>query len=219
MAHGYWIEIEGNNRPNEAVAVKMFYGDYPVGERLSGKPLDKMKDIKVYVTSTNGLKQEIPMTQTADYWEGTFKPQAEGIYEITGINDTREVQDWTKHDMGITRPIQYLKATYQVGHKDNGKAEDLFLDIKTKKLPGDSYETLVYKKGKIVAAGQKVIVTGYGANEQELVTDKKGKITYKLDKPGLYILSIDWVDKTPGEYKGKQYETVRHRLDYSIYKQ
>jgi uncharacterized GH25 family protein len=218
MAHGYWIEIEGNNRPNETVTVKMFYGDYPVGERLSGKPLDKMKDIKVYVTSTNGLKQEIPMTQTTDYWEGTFRPQAEGIYEITGINDTREVQDWSKHDMGITRPIQYLKTTYQVGHRDNGKAEELFLDVAIKKLPGNTFETTVLKNGKALT-GQKVIVTGYGTNEQELVSDKKGKIIYKLDKPGLYILSIDWVDKKPGEYKGKPYETVRHRLDYSIYKQ
>lgn len=216
-AHGYWIETEGNHKANEIVTVKMYYGDYPAGEKLSGKSLDRMKDIKVFVTNKNGGKQEIAMKQTNNYWEGTFTPSADGVYEITGVNDVREVQDWTKHNLGITRPVQYLKAVYMVGAGKAGKDEPLFLDIKIKSTKDGNYEAVITKDSKPLAA-QKVIMSAYGAEELELTTDKKGKTAFRLVNPGLYIISIDWIDNTPGEFKGKKYETVRHRLDYSVYK-
>jgi len=113
-AHGYWIETEGTHKPGAAVVVKLYFGDYVAGERLSGKTLDKMKDIKVFVTTPKGDRQQVEMKQGEHYWEGVFLPQGDGAYLLTGINDVREVQDWTKHNLGIVRPIQYLQAVYTV---------------------------------------------------------------------------------------------------------
>lgn len=216
-AHGYWIETAGNNQVNQPVTIKMFYGDYPEGEKLTGKTLDKMKDIKVFVTSTNGKKQELAMIQNDSCWQATFTPHSDGIYEITGINDVRDVQDWTKHKLGITRPVQYLKVAYQVGHKKTNKATPLFLDVDVNKKSSNEYELAVVKDGKKIP-NQVIKLSAYGGKELELTTDKKGKIAFKLEAPALYIISIDWIDQTPGEFKGKKYETVRHRLDYSLYK-
>ncbi len=215
-AHGYWIETEGTHKAKKQVTVKMFYGEYAAGERTSGTPLDKMKDITVFVTDTKGVKKQIEMKQGKDYWEGTFVPETDGVYEITGINDVRDVQDWTQHKLGVVRPIQYLKAFYQVGKKAASAGAPLFLDIVTKKISADSFEIGIVKDGAALAS-QDVTVASFGGEEQILTTDANGKAVVKLAKPALYILSVDWIDKTPGQFREKAYETVRHRLDYSLY--
>lgn len=213
-AHGYWIELEGNRKVNKPIAVKIYFGDYPVGERLSGKTLDKMKDIKVYVTTPSGEKQAITMTQKNDFWEGSFTPRTKGTYQVTGVNDEREVQDWAKHHLGVTRPIQYLKAIYTIGKASNVHA-GLYLDAYIKKLSEGNFEIHLSKEGDVLPK-QKFVVAEFDKGENEFITDENGKVVIKLDNPGLYILSVDWVDTTPGTFKGKEYESVRHRLDIAL---
>lgn len=216
FAHGYWMEAEGSHKIKEPVTVKLFFGEYIAGERLSGEKLDRMKDIKVYVATPGGEKQEVIMQQLHDYWEGTFTPQAEGAYEITGINDTREVQDWTKHDLGITRPIQYLKTSYLVGNNNAFQPASLFLDANIHEISKRKYEVLL-TKNKLAVPSEKVTVTEYNGEAKDLVTDKDGKASFTLDKPGVYLIGVEWIDKTPGTFKDKPYETVRHKLDVSLY--
>ncbi len=216
MAHGYWIELEGNHKVNEPVTVKLVFGDYPAGERLTGKFLDKMKDINVYVQYGNNKREQIEMEQTNDCWIGTFTPSTSATYEVTGINDTRDVQDWTKHHLGVVRPIQYLKAYYQVGKSANEGGTNFLLDASIKKLANGKYEITVLKNGHPLPQ-QKIVISGYGNYNQEPTTSNDGRATIKLKKKGLHVMSIDWIDKTPGTYKNKKYETIRHRLDYSLY--
>lgn len=213
-AHGYWIELSGVKKVNKPCTIKMYFGDYPVGERLSGKTLDKMKDIKVYVVTPSGERQPVTMTQYNDYWQGNFIPQTKGMYQVTGINDEREVQDWTKHNLGITRPIQYLKAFYVVGRQSDVKAT-LYLDAQIRKHSKGNYEITLLKDGKALPK-QKLTVAAFDKGETELVTDDNGKATIQPDNTGLHILSVDWIDDTRGTFKGKEYETVRHRLDAGI---
>lgn len=213
-AHGYWIELEGNKKAGKQVSVKMYFGDYPVGERLSGKTLDKMKDINVYVITPDGEKQPIAMTQTNDCWQGSFTPATKGTYEVIGMNNEREVQDWTKHHLGITRPIQYLKVVYDAG-KPSEKKSSLYIDAQTKKAGKNNFEITLLKEGKAMA-GQKFVIAEFDKGDTELTTNDEGKATFKAAAAGLYILSVDWIDATPGSFKGKNYETVRHRLDVSV---
>jgi hypothetical protein len=215
-AHGYWLEVEGSHRAGQPATIRMFYGDYPEGVRMSGDFLDKMKDIKVYVSGAGMEKQAIEMKQLSDYWVGTFTPSAAATYEITGINDTRDVQDWTKHNLGITRPIQYLKTYYATTRLMSAPTASLLLDLDMKLLSKGNYQVTVKQNGK-VAPAQKLYVSSFGIEPKELVTDADGKAIIKLGKPGLYVLSVDYVDKTPGTFRDKKYESVRHRLDYSLY--
>lgn len=215
-AHGYWIELVGNHKINEAVEVRLYYGDYPEGERLQGKYLEKMKDIKVYVRQGSAEQQPITMTRTNDYWTGSFVPNIKTTYEITGINNVREVQDWTRHHLGITRPIQYLKAYYTIGKKVEAIPNTLYLNATITPLKKRRY-TITLTKDGVPLPKQEVCITAYGTDAHYPDTDENGQTTVELQKKGLYILSVDWVDKTPGTFHNKKYETVRHRLDYSFY--
>lgn len=208
FAHGYWIEIIGSGKINTVVQVRLYFGEYVSGERLSGTFLDRMKEIKVYIQ-----EKEIAMKQSGDYWEGQFTPDKEGSYIISAINNEREVQDWTKHDLGVVRPIQYLKTVYQVGTATSGITSSLFLDAVIKKEKENSYAISVFKDG--AAFSEAKITVTHPDGEETFHTGNN--ISFTTPKSGLYVIDIDWIDKTPGQFKGKQYQSVRHKLDYSLY--
>jgi hypothetical protein len=215
-AHGYWIEVAGNHKVKEAVTIKLFYGEYVSGERLAGNYLDKMKDIKVYVSIPGAGKQEITMKQLAGYWEGIFIPEKEGSYEISGINDKREVQDWTKHNLGIVRPVQYLKTVYQVGSATSSLVSPAFLDIKVETTDKNKYEVKLVKNDSAFRYA-KITITHPAGWEKILSADKEGKASFTSVGQALYLVSVEWIDKTPGIFKEKAYETTRHQLDFSFY--
>lgn len=212
QAHGYWLHISGDNQANSEVTVRMFFGDYPAGATLSGNALNKMRDIKVYVHSPTNNKLAIKMNQLEGYWEGSFTPTEDGTYIITGINDTREVQDWTQHHLGIVRPVQYLKAYYTIGKKASEKSTPFLLDIAIDKRSDKKIILTVLKEGSPLA-DQIVDLSAYGTDVQSVTTDKNGKAKIELSTNARYIISADWIDTTPGTFEGKAYETVRHRLD------
>lgn len=215
FAHGYWMEAEGSHKLKEPVTVKLYFGEYASGEKLSGKYLDRMKDIRVYVQVPGGARQLLAMKQLADYWEGTFTPDVEGTYQITGINDEREVQDWTTHNLGITRPIQYLETTYQAGALVTRPVPSSLLGVQLKAVEGQ-YEILVLKNNKPLSSAE-VTVSLFGKKEKVLRTNKDGKASFHADSPGIYLVGVEWIDPTPGQFKEKPYQTVRHKLDYSLY--
>lgn len=215
-AHEYWIETIGSHKVNEPVMVRLYFGEHAVGTRMAGKSLDKMKDIHMSVVNSDGSKQALAMAQRDSFWEGSFTPQATGSYEIVGINDEREVQDWTKHNLGIVRPIQYLRSTYIAGKKVTSQGAGLYLDANIKKASKGKYQFSIVKEGKTVQPGM-VTVSSFGGKEQTLDVDANGNATFAADKDGVYLVSIEWIDKTPGEFKEKKYETIRHRLDLTLY--
>ncbi|MFT3981654.1 MAG: hypothetical protein QM687_14360 [Ferruginibacter sp.] len=214
QAHTYWFVTEGSHKVNEPVQVKIYFGEYVTGELMSGKSLDKMKDIKVWVRLAGSPDMAIVMTQDTGYWKGSFTPLKEGTYEIIGINDTREVQDWTKHGFGIVRPVQYLKQLYQVGAGATAQSSAAFLDITVAKEHKD-YVLQVFKNGK-PAGKTKFFISQPDGEEVPVETDETGKAIYKPVAAGLYIVGIEWVDKTPGQFLGKDYASVRYRLDASL---
>lgn len=217
FAHGYWIELEGNHQAKQPLTVKLIFGEYHLAEKLSGNKLDRMKDIRVTIILPDGKQQSIEMKQLPECWQGTFIPETDGIYTILGINDEREVQDWTQHGLGIVRPIQYLKAVYEVGKPsgNNFVTAHLF-DINIKKTGTGNYELYLSKDKKPVDTCYVTIVNPAG-EEEEVKTDANGKATFSTKTDGLYLVGVEWIDKTPGSFKGKEYKTVRHKLDYSLY--
>jgi hypothetical protein len=216
FAHGYWIELEGSHRINEAVTVKLIFGEYSLAEKLSGEKLDRMKDIKVFLTLPDGSKKAISMTQQTDCWKGEFFPTQEGLYTITGINDTREVQDWTKHGLGITRPVQYLKAEYRIGTDRQKTGRANWLDIDVRKTGERKYELFLTRDGQPVDTCLVTIVNPAG-EEEEIKTGKDGKVVFTTSATGMYLVGVQWVDENPGVFRGKEYKTIRHKLDYSLY--
>lgn len=214
-AHGYWIETSGSHKVKEAVVIKIYFGEYITGERLSGNFLDRMKEFRMFIR-VNGKEEPMAIRQLADYWEGTYTPLAEGVYEFVAVNEEREVQDWTKHHLGIVRPVQYLKTVYVVGNGIPALSPASFLDITVVPAGTNEYAIQAFKNKSPYAAA-KIIVTHPDGEETTLHAGNDGKTTFKAPGKGLYVVDIEWTDKTPGRFKDKAYESIRYKLDFSIY--
>lgn len=198
------------------MTIKLYFGEYGAGETLSDTYLDRMKEIKVFVITPGGQQVAVEMKQLKDYWSGSYTPQAEGVYTITGINEEREVQDWKRHNLGIVRPVQYLKAIYKVGNKDNQQSSKLFLDTEINTLSPGNYSIKVFKNASPYA-GSTILITHPDGGETKLETDKDGLAKFTAPKAGLFLVDVEWIDKTPGQFKEKAYETIRYKMDFSLY--
>ncbi len=216
FSHGYWLETEGTGKVGEEVKVYLVYGEYASDKRENGERLDKMADILVSVIAPDGQKQDLKMSQTHTRWEGGFVPLQEGVYQIIGINDSRGVQDWHKHKLGITRPVQYVRTHFVVGTTNNLSSKNIqFLDI----IPtsqGEFVAITAYLDGKPMANASIKIINPH-TWEKTLLSNDRGRVTFFPPVGGMYLAEIEWIDKTPGEFKGKAYETIRYKSETSIF--
>jgi len=214
MAHGYWLEVKGSGKAGEPVKVQIFYGEYNNQGRMKGKSLDKMADIKLFVIDEAGNRSDIQTAQTETHWEGSFTPKTDGLYQVLGINETREVQDWTKHNLGIVRPMQYLRTTYLVGKSSNSQKNTNFIDIIASE--SDNGVTLTAFKNNVPADKAKLTVISPDGWEKAKITSERGRASFVPITKGLYLIESEIIDKTPGEYKGKPYDSIRYHVETTI---
>lgn len=214
MAHGYWLEVVGSGKVNEAAKIQIFFGEFENQKRETGKLLDKMSEIKIYVLDAQGNKVEVPMTQTNTHWEGIFTPKTDGLFQIIGINDTREVQDFTKHGLGIVRPVQYLRTIYQVGEGAGEQSVANLMDALVKQV-GDNIMISTWKENQTFAKTKVRIINPEGWMKEKL-TNENGKTQIKSNMKGLYLVELEYIDKTAGTFKGKNYQTVRYRCETTL---
>lgn len=214
MAHGYWLEVVGSGKVNEAAKIQIFFGEFENQKRETGKLLDKMSEIKIYVLDAQGNKIEVPMTQTNTHWEGFFTPENDGLFQIIGINDTREVQDFTKHNLGIVRPVQYLRTIYQVGEGVSEQSVANLIDALVKQV-GDNIMISTWKENQPFAKTKVRIINPEGW-AKEKITNENGKTQTKSNMKGLYLVELEYIDKTAGSFKGKDYQTVRYRCETTL---
>ncbi|MDZ7936334.1 MAG: hypothetical protein U5M51_15495 [Emticicia sp.] len=214
IAHGYWLEVQGSGKVNEPAKIQIFYGEFENQRRETGKLLDKMSEIKIFILDVQGNKTEILMSQTNTHWEGVFTPKIVGFYQIIGINDTREVQDFTKHNLGIIRPVQYLRTNYQVGELADEQTAANALDILLKQS-GENLMLSIWKENEAFAKTKVKIINPEGWVKEKM-TNENGKIQIKTNMKGLYLVELEYIDKTAGSFKGKPYETVRYRCETTL---
>jgi uncharacterized GH25 family protein len=215
MAHGYWLETKGSGKVNEPVKIMLFYGEYSSEIRERGSKLDKMVEILVSVLDVDGNKSAIKMTQTDTNWEGFYTPTKEGNYQILGINDTREVQDFTKHNLGITRPIQFVRTNYLVGNTPLAMSKNpQFLDI-IPSIQGEFIALTAYKDN-LPLNKMKVTITNPQSWTKTKTTNEKGRVTFLPTGKGMYLVEIEWIDKTTGTFKGKDYDSIRYKSETTI---
>lgn len=214
MAHGYWLEVVGSGKVNEAAKIQIFFGEFENQKRETGKLLDKMSEIKIYVLDEKVGKIEVMMTQTNTHWEGVFTPKSDGLFQIIGINDTREVQDFTKHNLGVVRPVQYLRTTYQVGEGAGEQSVANLMDALVKQV-GDNIMVSTWKENQAFAKIKVRIINPEGWMKEKL-TNENGKTQTKSNMKGLYLVELEYIDKTAGNFKGKDYQTVRYRCETTL---
>ncbi|MDZ7933551.1 MAG: DUF4198 domain-containing protein [Emticicia sp.] len=216
IAHGYWLETKGSGKVGEPVKVLLYYGEYASEIREKGNKLDKMADILVSVIDPKGEKMAIKMTQTETHWEGDFTPTEEGNYQIIGVNDTREVQDWHKHKLGITRPVQFVRTNYLAGNAEFSSSKSTqFLDLIANKQ-GEFIAFTAFKDNVPLTKTSIKIINPHSW-EKTKISNERGKITFLPTVKGMYLVEVEWIDKTPGVFKGKPYETIRYKSETSVF--
>jgi hypothetical protein len=213
-AHGYWLEVKGSGKVGEPAKIQIFYGEYVNQGRMKGKFLDKMNEIKIFVIDEVGNRIDIPTVQTETHWEGIFTPNTEGYYQVMGVNETREVQDWAKHNLGIVRPMQYLRTNYVVGKVSTTAKPGNYFDIIASEA--ESGINLSAFKNNIPADKAKLTIISPDGWEKIKITSERGRASFVPLTKGLYLIEAEWIDKTPGTYKDKPYESVRYHAETTI---
>jgi hypothetical protein len=218
-AHSYWIEFTTTPQLNKPLEVRLYYGEYAFHRREKGHPLDKMKDIRVWVIAPNGDSTFVETKQTDEYWVGYYTPKARGEFQVLGINDTRGVQNWHAHKLGIALPKQYLRKEFTLSGTAGSLAvhsgkNSQFLDMDITKS-GDEY-LIMAKKGNRGYREAKVTIINPEGWMQVRTTDRMGNATFKPNKSGMYLIETEWFDETPGTNNGIAYERVTHKMDTTI---
>lgn len=216
-ADGYWLELTGSGKVGDTVHIRIRYGGVDEQKNRyikSGTDLDKMKGFELFSFDATGHKKIIPIQQYDSCWAGYFIPSSDGQYTVLAKNETLPVVERPDSLQNI-KPVQYLCASYNVGINSQQLAPVQYLDIR-----------VTLKKNTIIAhpfIQQQPVVKGtklrifYPDNHDEPVTvDNEGKAVVNVITKGLYLVRLDWVDHTPGSYKGKKYYAIRHRCDYAV---
>ncbi|WP_229364588.1 nickel transport complex, NikM subunit,transmembrane [Fibrella aestuarina] len=213
-AHGYWMELSGSGKPSSEVIVKIYFGEYENNLREKGDRLNGMKDFRAYYLDSSGQQQPLTLTQTETCWEARFTPAKAGRYQVVGINDTREVQDWIKYGMGVVRPMEYLRADYLAGNALDAIAPLTDIDVVARPLNGQMVLTAYAKKTP--TAKTKLTVLNSQGWEKTLTTGADGTTRFTPSGPGIYIVEAEQMDKTPGQYKDKDYAAVRSKYAMTL---
>ena len=200
-AHYLWIESE---TPTEA---RVYFGEFIEDVReIAGGRLDEREKLtgkQVAGDKTTPLAFE----KKADHFAVKLDAPT-GWLLVQDVADG--VKDWTKSEIGIVKPMFYARAA--VANKPAPAKPALLLDI----LPTgtDANELrVVFKEQPLPNA--KVIVAAPNLWMQELKTDEKGVVKISTPFPGRYVVEVIHKERTPGEFEGKPYEAIRHRVTYS----
>lgn len=214
QAHGYWLEVSGTGTVGGSATVRIFFGEYENGIREKGKMLASMSDFKAYAIDPAGQRVEIPLRQTETCWEGSFTPAQSGTYQVLAINDTRGVQDWTSHGLGVVRPIEYLRQHYVAGKPSAATVQPLPVDVTAEW--GETVRLTARKAGAPLPKTSLTVLNPAGW-EKKVTTDAQGVATFKPAGKGIYIIELDERGKTPGTFGGKEYQGVRTMFALTVH--
>jgi uncharacterized GH25 family protein len=213
-AHNTYLQVRGSGKVNDKVEVQLFLAEYGKEAPEKGVKIDRLKAIKVYVIDATGSKTEIVMTQTETHWQGFFEAKTTGAYQVIGVNDQSEVRDMSKKHLGFGRSVLYLKATYTV--KTTLGQEQVIhpLDLTAQKQ-NTSYMLTAFKD-KIQQADLNITIINPEGWEQTIETNEIGQAAFTPNKKGLYLVNLEWIDNTKGNFKDKAYENTISKTVLSL---
>lgn len=202
-AHYIWLEQKGKT-------AQVYFGEIQEGEReKSPGKLDKMEGVKLFRVTAKGETKEIPLQKKSQYFAGNVAKNSLTI----AVNDSVEVQDLTKYGIGVVKPMYY--ARHGVQNSATAFSPTLTLDIMPVAKEKNTFQ-LFFNKEPLA----KVKVNVYAPNtwSKELRSDSEGKFRIETPWKGQYVLEVVYADKITGEFQGKAYTAVRHRVTYTFVK-
>lgn len=217
-ASGYWLDIKGSGKVNEPVKIQVCYGvvdDLSIRHREKGTELALVGDFKISIIDSKGERVNVTIYPKADCWEATYIPHEKGVYQILGMNSIHPVVDRSKTGGKNILPIDYLCTAYNVEDQSAVVKPVQFLDIITRQ-EGKLLVIKVFNNNSFANTSTKLRVFNPENWEKELSVDEHGEAVFMPTMKGLYVIRQDWVDPTPGTYKGVSYTSIRHRCNYCL---
>jgi hypothetical protein len=201
-AHYLWIE---SSTPDQA---RVYFGEVAEGVReKAGGRLDERDAIQARLEQVSKAARPLTLTKKEDHFSLTNQDHAGWliVQDLAG-----KVQDWSKSDIGIVKPMFYGRAA--VAGKVSATKPTLTLDILPD--PSNPHELQVFFNQQPLPKAKVLI---YAPNQwmQEFQTDEAGKVKISTPWPGLYVLDVIYKERTPGEFEGTKYEAIRHRATFS----
>jgi uncharacterized GH25 family protein len=222
QAHFLWIETSPEGRIGQAQEIRIYYGEYMDNQReIIGQRFDEVKDFSSWIISPAGKKIPLELKEAKDHYTASFTPAEQGIYTIALENMQREVVDWQKYDIGIIRATYYATSTVTVGAIGTAKAEpgvnafNIFTAQQSKKVNAPVQLTVNFNK--LQSKKQKLMVYAPNGWAKEVETNEKGEAVFTPLWDGMYLVEAIYSEKNPGNFKGKDYESIRHRAILTIY--
>lgn len=217
QAHSYWLELKGSGKVGEPMTAQLYFGELENGLREKGPMLNGMKAFTASVLLPDGTREPLTLSAAANCYQAQFTPQKAGTYQVIVVNDTRAVQDWTKHNLGIVRPREYLRAICQVGDGAFTARPVHYLDVtpETGLVSGKPTTLLVTKDGAAYANAPVKLTTPDGKQTKQ-TADAAGRFTLTPTGAGQYVVDVDFMDKTPGQYQSKDYQAIRNKMALTL---
>lgn len=202
-AHYIWIERQGDGR------ARLFFGEYQDNEReKAGSRLDEIRNPRAWFIDRHGQRHELQAAKLADHFDlGPVSAPAAVLAEDTG----NAVKDWTHVGFGVVKPLFY--ARYAARGPASALEPQLTLDI----VPLNARRLRVMFRGSPLA---KAKLTVYAPNgwAQERRTDEAGEANIATPWPGQYVVEVIHLERRPGQFDGRSYENLRHRMTLSVLK-
>jgi hypothetical protein len=202
-AHYVWIESETNAQ------ARVYFGEFNEGlrEKAEGR-LEERAALRVWLERPDHSTRALRLVKRADHFATTLD-RAEGW--LLAVDLTSEVKDYRKQDIGIVKPMFYARAA--VANQPAAARPSMKLDMLPVSDPSQSVQVFF---GGQPLAGAKVFVYAPNLWMQELTSDEHGKLTPVTPWPGRYVLDVTYKETKPGEFQGRGYEAVRHRMTLSF---
>jgi uncharacterized GH25 family protein len=219
-AHYIWIEAVEKWAIGRPGTIKIYYGEYAEGAREeAGKRLEEANGITAWIVTPGGEKINLTLQKMSNHFLAQYTPRQAGKFEIELTNLVREVVDWTQYDIGVVQPTYYAHKPFYVGSGNKNAAKP---SLKFQIVPVEEKITYSVNKPidlKLLFEGKdlkgKLMV--YAPNTwMKEVESKDGVYTFTPLETGMYIVESIYKEKTPGTFKGKTYEAIRHRTTLTL---
>lgn len=202
-AHYIWIEREGGT-------ARVYYGEIQDGEReKSPGKLEKITGLRVYAADKKGQSTEVKNTKTAEF----FVAEAGKAENVIAASLDVPVADMKKYNWGMVKPMYYARHGAASTKTEIRPVQTL--DIVP--VSGSANTFQVYFNRQPLK-GEKLMIYAPNTWAKEYKTDAEGKVKLETPWAGQYVLEVIHTDKTPGQFEGKAYESVRHRATYTFVK-
>ncbi len=206
QAHYLWLE------PDDSGA-KLYYGEAEalLKEKSPGK-LDNILTPKAFVPdASTGKPIAVAVSRNATHFAIAANKNAP---VILATEESLEVRDLTKSGLGFAKSNYYARLGQQGNNADG--VSPLVLDVRAQG-EGPNVLTLLYRGQPLAETKLEVIAPNTWVQEHK--TNAQGKADINMPWRGQYVVHVLHIDKTPGQFADKKYDTLRNHLTYTFVKQ